>query len=87
MGSVDDRTFKVNFSGEGAEKLRVTVKEKLKEFMGDYTDDTLVVFFLFLSFGISSPVRSLIRPHLAIGSSLLLTYKPSLALLRVVSRQ
>lgn len=58
MGSVDradDRTFKVNFSSEGAAKLKDTVKEKLKEFMGDYTDDTLVVrlfslFFMLVEF-------------------------------------
>ncbi|KAH9774455.1 RRM domain-containing protein [Citrus sinensis] len=43
MGSVDDRTFKVNFSADGVAKLRDRVKDKLKEFMGDYTDDTLVV--------------------------------------------
>ncbi|KAH9710101.1 RRM domain-containing protein [Citrus sinensis] len=43
MGSVDDRTFKVNFSADGVAKLRDGVKDKLKEFMGDYTDDTLVV--------------------------------------------
>ncbi|KDO83372.1 hypothetical protein CISIN_1g0106952mg, partial [Citrus sinensis] len=42
MGSVDDRTFKVNFSADGVAKLRDGVKDKLKEFMGDYTDDTLV---------------------------------------------
>lgn len=39
----DDRTFKVNFSSEGVTKLREAIEEKLKEFMGDYTDDTLVV--------------------------------------------
>lgn len=39
----DARTFRANFSGEGAAMLRERVKEKLKEFMGDYTDDTLVV--------------------------------------------
>lgn len=49
MGSVDDRTFKVNFSADGVAKLRDGVKDKLKEFMGDYTDDTLVVRFYFLS--------------------------------------
>lgn len=43
MGTVDDRTFKANFSGEGVTKLKDEVKDKLKEFMGDYTDDTLVV--------------------------------------------
>lgn len=43
MGSVDDRTFKVNFTADGAAMLRERVNEKLKEFMGDYTDDILVV--------------------------------------------
>lgn len=40
---VDDRTFNGNFSDEGVAKLKEGVKDKLKEFMGDYTDDTLVV--------------------------------------------
>ncbi|KAE8672136.1 hypothetical protein F3Y22_tig00111851pilonHSYRG00083 [Hibiscus syriacus] len=51
MGSVDrvdDLTFKVNFSGDGAAKLKDIVKEKLKEFMGDYTDDTLVEYVIVL---------------------------------------
>ncbi|XWS35496.1 hypothetical protein CRYUN_Cryun20dG0002300 [Craigia yunnanensis] len=51
MGSVDrvdDLTFKVNFSGDGAAKLRDRVKDKLKEFMGDYTDDTLVEYVIVL---------------------------------------
>ncbi|XVE76700.1 hypothetical protein DITRI_Ditri13aG0002500 [Diplodiscus trichospermus] len=51
MGSVDrlhDFTFKVNFSGDGAAKLRDRVKDKLKEFMGDYTDDTLVEYVIVL---------------------------------------
>lgn len=39
----DDRTFGANFSSEGVSRLRGVVEEKLKEFMGDYTDDTLVV--------------------------------------------
>lgn len=43
MGSVDDRTFRVNFSDDGVANLRERVTDKLKEFMGDYTDDTLVV--------------------------------------------
>lgn len=47
MGSVDraddDRTFRVNLTGDSVIKLRDSVGEKLKEFMGDYTDDTLVV--------------------------------------------
>ncbi|XP_034704467.1 uncharacterized protein LOC117928634 [Vitis riparia] len=45
---VDDRTFRVNFSGDGAARLRERVKEKLKEFMGDYTDDTLVEYVIVL---------------------------------------
>ncbi|XVE74231.1 hypothetical protein DITRI_Ditri11bG0182000 [Diplodiscus trichospermus] len=51
MGSVDrvdDLTFKVNFSGDGASKLRERVMDKLKEFMGDYTDDTLVEYVIVL---------------------------------------
>ncbi|GAB2289049.1 hypothetical protein Dimus_023351 [Dionaea muscipula] len=46
---VDDRTFKVNFSVEGVGKLRVTVTDKLKEFMGEeYTDETLVEYVIVL---------------------------------------
>ncbi|KAJ9685739.1 hypothetical protein PVL29_017683 [Vitis rotundifolia] len=45
---LDDRTFRVNFSGDGAARLRERVKEKLKEFMGDYTDDTLVEYVIVL---------------------------------------
>ncbi|CAL1409328.1 unnamed protein product [Linum trigynum] len=51
MGSldrVDDRTFRVNFSEDGVGKLRERVREKLKEFMGDYTDDTLVEYVIVL---------------------------------------
>ncbi|XP_028799781.1 uncharacterized protein LOC114755080 isoform X2 [Neltuma alba] len=51
MGSVDrvgDRTFKPNFTVDGALKLREKVNEKLKEFMGDYTDDTLVDYVIVL---------------------------------------
>uniref|UniRef100_A0A7N0T6U8 PWI domain-containing protein n=1 Tax=Kalanchoe fedtschenkoi TaxID=63787 RepID=A0A7N0T6U8_KALFE len=47
MGA-DDRTFKVNFSTDGIERLRNEVTEKLKEFMGDYTDDTLVEYVIVL---------------------------------------
>lgn len=43
MDESDDLTFRVNFGGDGVAKLRDRVKDKLKEFMGDYTDDTLVV--------------------------------------------
>lgn len=63
MGSVDrgdDQTFKVNFTGEGDARLRDTVKEKLKEFMGDYTDDTLVVLLLFPSL---PPVYAFASPY------------------------
>ncbi|KAK7323516.1 hypothetical protein VNO77_26993 [Canavalia gladiata] len=51
MGSVDrdgDRTFKANFTADGVAKLRESVMEKLKEFMGDYTDDTLVEYVIVL---------------------------------------
>lgn len=57
MGSIGDRTFKVNFTGEGAAKLRDTVRDKLKEFMGDYTDDTLVVLFLSFFFLVYHRIR------------------------------
>ncbi|KAJ8748753.1 hypothetical protein K2173_011307 [Erythroxylum novogranatense] len=51
MGSVDrveERTFKMNFSEEGVVMLRDRVMDKLKEFMGDYTDDTLVEYVIVL---------------------------------------
>ncbi|XP_039011998.1 uncharacterized protein LOC120141138 [Hibiscus syriacus] len=51
MGSVDgvdDLTFKVNFSGDGAAKLKDSVKSKLKEFVGDYTDDNLAEYVIVL---------------------------------------
>ncbi|GJW01436.1 hypothetical protein Tco_1556687 [Tanacetum coccineum] len=38
----DDLKFRIIFSGDGAGKLRERVSDKLKEFMGEYTDDTLV---------------------------------------------
>ncbi|CAM8897644.1 unnamed protein product [Rhodiola kirilowii] len=41
-------TFKVNFSIDGIERLRNVVTDKLKEFMGDYTDDTLVEYVIVL---------------------------------------
>ncbi|KAF6158654.1 hypothetical protein GIB67_040168 [Kingdonia uniflora] len=44
----DQRTFRVNFSTDGAAKLREKVRDKLKEFMGDYTDDTLVEYVIVL---------------------------------------
>ncbi|CAN1168925.1 Polyadenylate-binding protein 1 [Linum perenne] len=51
MGSVDrveDRTFRVTFSEDGVGRLRERVRDKLKEFMGDYTDDTLVEYVIVL---------------------------------------
>lgn len=49
MGSDDDdRTFNGDFSEEGVVKLKERVKVKLKEYMGDYTDDILVVYDYFL---------------------------------------
>ncbi|XP_076929240.1 uncharacterized protein LOC143593513 [Bidens hawaiensis] len=49
MGSAaDDLTFKIIFSRDGAARLRNRVKDKLKEFMGDYTDDTLVEYVIVL---------------------------------------
>ncbi|XP_030476320.1 uncharacterized protein LOC115693461 isoform X2 [Syzygium oleosum] len=48
MDRLDDRTFNVNFSGEGATRLWDTVKLKLKEFMPDYADDTLVEYVVVL---------------------------------------
>ncbi|KAL6560457.1 hypothetical protein OROGR_004016 [Orobanche gracilis] len=44
----DNRTFRVNFTSEGVSRLRDVVEEKLKEFMGDYTDDTLVEYVIVL---------------------------------------
>ncbi|CAN0877876.1 Embryonic polyadenylate-binding protein 2 [Linum grandiflorum] len=51
MGSVDrveDRTFRVNFTEDGVGRLRERVMDKLTEFMGDYTDDTLVDYVIVL---------------------------------------
>ncbi|KAL1539968.1 hypothetical protein AAHA92_24389 [Salvia divinorum] len=44
----DDQTFRANFSSDGVSRLRGVVEEKLKEFMGDYTDDTLVEYVIVL---------------------------------------
>ncbi|KFK38612.1 hypothetical protein AALP_AA3G136900 [Arabis alpina] len=46
--SVDDRTFTGNFTEEGVAKLKEIVKDKLKEYMGDYTDDILVEYVIVL---------------------------------------
>ncbi|KAL5214096.1 hypothetical protein ABZP36_003248 [Zizania latifolia] len=43
-----DRTFKANFTGEGVALLRERVKEKLKELMGEYSDDTLAEYVVVL---------------------------------------
>lgn len=52
MGEVgragDDRTFRVNLASDGTARLQQKVKEKLKEFLGDYTDDTLVEYVIVL---------------------------------------
>ncbi|GJQ89325.1 nucleotide-binding alpha-beta plait domain-containing protein, partial [Tanacetum coccineum] len=44
----DDLKFRIIFSGDGAGKLRERVSDKLKEFMGEYTDDTLVEYVIVL---------------------------------------
>ncbi|KAJ6833154.1 nucleolin 1 [Iris pallida] len=46
--SGDDRMLRSVFSGDGAAKLRERVKEKLKELLENYTDDTLVEYVLVL---------------------------------------
>ncbi|KAJ7949142.1 putative RNA binding family protein [Quillaja saponaria] len=48
MDRTDNLTFKANFTGDGVIKLRDRVNDKLKEFMGDYTDDTLVEYVIVL---------------------------------------
>ncbi|KAJ0242460.1 RNA binding [Hirschfeldia incana] len=47
-GDDDDRTFNGDFSEEGVVKLKERVKVKLKEYMGDYTDDILVEYVIVL---------------------------------------
>lgn len=43
--------LRVKLGDDGVSKLQLQVKDKLNEFMGDYTDDTLVVCSaLFLGF-------------------------------------
>ncbi|XP_058744136.1 uncharacterized protein LOC131616729 isoform X2 [Vicia villosa] len=51
MGSIDRsdvRTFKANFTAEGVTVLREKLNEKLKELMGNYTDETLVDYVIVL---------------------------------------
>ena len=43
MDGGEGRTFKANFTAEGVKMLQDRVKEKLRELMGDYSDDTLAV--------------------------------------------
>ncbi|KAJ4898149.1 RNA binding (RRM/RBD/RNP motifs) family protein [Raphanus sativus] len=43
-----DRKFNGDFSEEGVAKLKERVKVKLKEYMGDYTDDILVEYVIVL---------------------------------------
>lgn len=43
MDESDELTFRVNFNGDRLSNLQHLIKDKLKDFMGDYTDDTLVV--------------------------------------------
>lgn len=47
-GGEEGRSFRVNFTADGVGKLRERVREKLREFMGDYTDDTLVEYVVVL---------------------------------------
>ncbi|KAL9258357.1 Polyadenylate-binding protein 2-A-like protein [Drosera capensis] len=48
MEAAGERTFRVSYSGEGVVKLRAAVTDKLKELMGEYTDDTLVEYVIVL---------------------------------------
>ncbi|CAK8561019.1 unnamed protein product [Lathyrus sativus] len=51
MGNIDCsdvRTFKANFTAEGVTVLREKLNEKLKELMGNYTDETLVDYVIVL---------------------------------------
>lgn len=43
MDGGENRGFSASFTGEGQALLKGRVKEKLKELMGDYSDDTLAV--------------------------------------------
>lgn len=40
---IGERTFRVNFGEQGAEKLAERLVDTLKDYMGDFVDDTLVV--------------------------------------------
>jgi hypothetical protein len=43
MDGGEGQTFNANFTGKGVILLQDRVKEKLRELMGDYSDDTLAV--------------------------------------------
>jgi hypothetical protein len=43
MDGGENRGFKAGFTFEGQALLKGRVKEKLKELMGEYSDDTLAV--------------------------------------------
>ncbi|CAN6249024.1 unnamed protein product [Urochloa humidicola] len=48
MDGGEGRTFKANFTGEGVTLLQDRVKEKLRELMGEYSDDTLAEYVVVL---------------------------------------
>lgn len=45
---VGERTFRVNFSEDGTAKLTERLADVLKEYMGDYVDETLVKYIIVL---------------------------------------
>lgn len=52
-GDDESVSFKGNFTAEGVATLKARIEDKLKDFMGDYTDDTLVVSAHSLSVNLS----------------------------------
>jgi len=48
MDGGEGRTFKANFTAEGVKMLQDRAKEKLRELMGDYSDDTLAEYVVVL---------------------------------------
>ncbi|TKW04927.1 hypothetical protein SEVIR_7G142300v4 [Setaria viridis] len=48
MDGGEGRTFNANFTGKGVTLLQDRVKEKLRELMGDYSDDTLAEYVVVL---------------------------------------
>lgn len=56
----DDRAFDGSFSSEGLGRLRGLLDQKLRQFMGDYSDDTLVVsLFVTLAIWLLNAVSSM----------------------------